>query len=50
MGQVVRELFPIRRQQIELNEWRIGVGGHARTGLEHNVRLDRNSLAPPNAA
>ena len=25
-------------------------GGHARTGLEDNVRLDRHTLAPSNAA
>ena len=25
-------------------------GGHARTGLEDNVRLDRDTLAPSNAA
>ncbi|WP_306754788.1 3-keto-5-aminohexanoate cleavage protein [Paracoccus actinidiae] len=36
--------------QIVLNEWAIGAGGHARTGLEDNVRLDRDRLAPSNAA
>lgn len=36
--------------QIVLNEWCISRGGHARTGLEDNVRLDRNTLAPSNAA
>lgn len=36
--------------QIVLNEWCIARGGHARTGLEDNVRLDRNTLAPSNAA
>ncbi|MFC3629308.1 3-keto-5-aminohexanoate cleavage protein [Paracoccus angustae] len=36
--------------QIVLNEWAIGAGGHARTGLEDNVRLDRDTLAPSNAA
>ncbi len=40
----------IGRHQLELNEWSIAVGGHARTGLEDNVRLDRNTLAPSNAA
>ncbi|KIT15214.1 3-keto-5-aminohexanoate cleavage protein [Jannaschia aquimarina] len=40
----------IGRHQIELNEWAIAAGGHARTGLEDNVRLDRNALAPSNAA
>lgn len=36
--------------QIVLNEWAIASGGHARTGLEDNVRLDRTTLAPSNAA
>ncbi|MEL7093641.1 MAG: 3-keto-5-aminohexanoate cleavage protein [Pseudomonadota bacterium] len=36
--------------QITLNEWAIAAGGHARTGLEDNVRLDRETLAPSNAA
>jgi uncharacterized protein (DUF849 family) len=36
--------------QAELNEWSISAGGHARTGLEDNVRLDRTTLAPSNAA
>ena len=40
----------IGRHQIELNDWAIGAGGHARTGLEDNVRLDRETLAPSNAA
>jgi uncharacterized protein (DUF849 family) len=36
--------------QITLNEWCIAKGGHTRTGLEDNVRLDRDRLAPSNAA
>ncbi len=36
--------------QIVLNDWAIGAGGHARTGMEDNVRLDRDRLAPSNAA
>ncbi|MCA3443964.1 MAG: 3-keto-5-aminohexanoate cleavage protein [Rhodobacter sp.] len=36
--------------QIVVNEWCVGAGGHARTGLEDNVRLDRDRLAPSNAA
>jgi 3-keto-5-aminohexanoate cleavage enzyme len=36
--------------QIVLNEWSVSSGGHARTGLEDNVRLDRTTLAPSNAA
>jgi 3-keto-5-aminohexanoate cleavage enzyme len=37
-------------QQIVLNEWAVARGGHARTGLEDNIRLDRQTLAPSNAA
>lgn len=33
-----------------VNEWCIARGGHTRTGLEDNVRLDRDTLAPSNAA
>ena len=40
----------IGASQIVLNEWAISAGGHARTGLEDNVRLDRERLAPSNAA
>ena len=40
----------IGRHQIELNEWAIAAGGHTRTGLEDNIRLDRERLAPSNAA
>lgn len=40
----------IGRNQIVLNEWAISSGGHARTGLEDNVRLDKTTLAPSNAA
>ncbi len=36
--------------QIVLNEWCIAAGGHTRTGLEDNVRIDRDRLAPSNAA
>jgi uncharacterized protein (DUF849 family) len=36
--------------QLTLNEWAVASGGHARTGLEDNVRLDRDTLAPSNAA
>jgi len=36
--------------QIVLNEWCVAAGGHCRTGLEDNVRFDRNTLAPSNAA
>lgn len=40
----------IGRHQLEVNEWCIAEGGHTRTGLEDNVRLDRDTLAPSNAA
>jgi uncharacterized protein (DUF849 family) len=40
----------IGRHQIELNEWAAEAGGHLRTGLEDNIRLDRNTLAPSNAS
>ncbi len=40
----------IAQNQIVLNEWCIAAGGHARTGLEDNVRLDKERLAPSNAA
>jgi uncharacterized protein (DUF849 family) len=54
----VGRLFPgapwcaagIGRAQALLNEWSISAGGHARTGLEDNIRLDRTTLAPSNAA
>ena len=40
----------IGANQSVLNEWSVKAGGHARTGLEDNVRLDRDTLAPSNAA
>jgi uncharacterized protein (DUF849 family) len=40
----------IAQNQIVLNEWVVAEGGHARTGLEDNIRLDRDTLAPSNAA
>jgi 3-keto-5-aminohexanoate cleavage enzyme len=40
----------IGHNQIVLNDWAVSSGGHARTGLEDNVRLDREKLAPSNAA
>ena len=36
--------------QLTINEWSIAKGGHTRTGFEDNVRLDRERLAPSNAA
>lgn len=40
----------IGAQQHVVNEWAIAAGGHTRAGLEDNVRLDRDTLAPSNAA
>jgi 3-keto-5-aminohexanoate cleavage enzyme len=40
----------IGRHQLEVNEWCVTEGGHCRTGLEDNVRLDKDTLAPSNAA
>ncbi len=56
--ETVGRLFPdapwcaagIGREQIKINEWSIAAGGHARTGLEDNIRTDRDTLAPSNAA
>ncbi|MFY0692931.1 MAG: 3-keto-5-aminohexanoate cleavage protein [Paracoccaceae bacterium] len=40
----------IARHQLTVNEWCIAEGGHARTGLEDNIKFDRQTLAPSNAA
>ncbi|OCX60006.1 3-keto-5-aminohexanoate cleavage protein [Thioclava sp. SK-1] len=56
--QTVKRLVPdaewcaagIGPHQLTINEWSISSGGHARTGLEDNIRLDRDHLAPSNAA
>jgi 3-keto-5-aminohexanoate cleavage enzyme len=40
----------IGKDQLTLTRWSLELGGHARTGLEDNVRLDKNTLAPSNAA
>jgi 3-keto-5-aminohexanoate cleavage enzyme len=39
----------IGKNQIVVNEWCVSQGGHVRTGLEDNVRLDKETLAPSNA-
>lgn len=39
----------IGANQVVLNEWAIAAGGHVRTGLEDNVRLDHDTLASSNA-
>jgi 3-keto-5-aminohexanoate cleavage enzyme len=40
----------IGRHQLEVNRWSLEMGGHCRTGLEDNVRWDKQTLAPSNAA
>ena len=39
----------IGRHQFEVNRWSLELGGHCRTGLEDNVRWDKNRLAASNA-
>ena len=54
----LRQLMPdatwvaagIGREQLRVNRWCLELGGHLRTGLEDNVRLDKDRLAPSNAA
>lgn len=56
--QTTQRLFPgapwcaagVGPAQVIVNRWSIAAGGHARTGLEDNIRLDRDTLAPSNAA
>jgi uncharacterized protein (DUF849 family) len=40
----------IGRDQLTVNHWSLELGGHCRTGLEDNVRWDKDRLAPSNAA
>ncbi len=40
----------IGRDQLTLNRWSLELGGHCRTGLEDNIRMDESTLAPSNAA
>jgi uncharacterized protein (DUF849 family) len=40
----------IGRHQMEVARWSLALAGHVRTGLEDNIRLDRATLAPSNAA
>jgi uncharacterized protein (DUF849 family) len=39
----------IGRHQLRVNEWSLELGGHCRTGLEDNVRFDKERLASSNA-
>ena len=53
----LREMLPdatwtaagIGRHQLEVNHWALEMGGHVRTGLEDNIRWDRDTLAGSNA-
>jgi 3-keto-5-aminohexanoate cleavage enzyme len=40
----------IGREQITLVNWSLELGGHVRTGLEDNIRINKDTLAPSNAA
>ena len=40
----------IGANQLIVNEWCVSQGGHTRTGLEDNIKLDRSTLAPSNAS
>ncbi|MET0508532.1 MAG: 3-keto-5-aminohexanoate cleavage protein [Burkholderiaceae bacterium] len=40
----------IGRMALEVARWSMASAGHVRTGMEDNVRLDRDTLAPSNAA
>lgn len=56
--QKLQELLPdatwvaagIGMAQSDVNRWCLELGGHMRTGLEDNIRLDSTTLAPSNAA
>src|SRR5262245_26365367 len=39
----------IGRHQLTVNEWSLELGGHCRTGLEDNLRFDKERLATSNA-
>jgi len=39
----------IGRHQLEVNRWALELGGHLRTGLEDNIKFDRERLAKSNA-
>lgn len=53
----LKELMPdatwsaagIGRSQLEINEWCLELGGHVRTGLEDNIKFDKDRLARSNA-
>jgi len=39
----------IARHQFEVNQWSLELGGHCRTGLEDNIKYDKERLAVSNA-
>ena len=39
----------IARHQLEVNRWCLELGGHVRTGLEDNIKFDKDRLARSNA-
>jgi uncharacterized protein (DUF849 family) len=53
----LKELMPdatwsaagIGRYQLEVNQWCLELGGHVRTGLEDNLKFDKDRLAHSNA-
>jgi uncharacterized protein (DUF849 family) len=53
----LKELMPdatwsaagIGRSQLEINHWCLELGGHVRTGIEDNVKFDKDRLAKSNA-
>ena len=53
----LREIMPdatwsaagIARHQLEVNHWCLELGGHVRTGLEDNIKFDKDRLARSNA-
>ena len=40
----------IGRDALTVARWSMAAGGHVRTGMEDNVRLDKDTLAPSNAS
>jgi 3-keto-5-aminohexanoate cleavage enzyme len=40
----------IGKDALTVAQWSMQLGGHVRTGMEDNVRLDKTTLAPSNAA
>ena len=39
----------IARHQFEVNQWCLELGGHCRTGLEDNIKIEKDRLAASNA-